>query len=172
MNSGNSAGLEHDRELVLVGTVVRLLFTPLAGGRDIALLVGRVLLGVVLMAHGYEKFFQWGLGGTSARFTQLRVPMPGPSARYAASVELLGGGLLIVGAATTLVSALVVLDMIGAAIFSRAVFNGIRLLPGQQGWELNGTILAMAAALLVFGAGRYGIDHLVRHGVAARTAGR
>jgi putative oxidoreductase len=56
-----------------------------AGGRDIALLVGRVLLGAVLMAHGYEKFFQWGLGGTSARFTQLGVPMPGPSALYAAS---------------------------------------------------------------------------------------
>jgi len=114
------------------------------------------------MAHGFEKYFQWGLGDTTERFIRYGVPMPSLSAFYAATVELLGGALLILGAATTLISALVVLDMIGAAIFSRAVINGIRLLPNQQGWELNGTILAMAAALLVCGPGRYSIDHLLR----------
>lgn len=148
-----------------MNTLLRRILFPLAGAQDIAMLVGRILLGVVLMAHGYEKYVQWGLDGTSERFTQLGVPFPLLSAFYAATVELLGGALLIFGAATTLISAMVVLDMIGAAIFSRAVVNGIRLLPNQQGWELNGTILALAAALLAFGAGCYSIDHVLRRRV-------
>jgi len=155
-----------------VTTLIDRFLNPVKSARDIALLIGRTLLGVVLMAHGFEKFFQWGLAATSERFIRYGVPMPSLSAFYAATVELLGGALLILGVATTLISTLVVLDMIGAAIFSRAVLNGIRLLPNQQGWELNGTILAMATALLVCGAGRYSIDHLLRGRRPSQTAVR
>ena len=140
--------------------------------RDAGLLVARLLLGVVLMAHGYEKYVEWGLGGTADRFAAMGVPLPPLSAFYAGTVELVGGLLLVVGAANTLVSALVVLDMIGASVFFGKIANGIRLLPNQQGWELSGVVLAVAAALLVVGAGRYSVDHLLLRRVADTPVGR
>jgi len=158
------------RKVEAVTTLIYRFISPFKNADDIAFLIGRTLLGVVLMAHGFEKYFQWGLGDTTERFVRYGVPMPSLSAFYAATVELLGGALLILGAATTVISALVVVDMIGASVFSRAVFNGIRLLPNQQGWELNGTILAIAAALLVCGSGRYSIDHLLLSRRPVKTA--
>jgi putative oxidoreductase len=75
------------------------MLSPLSGPvRDVALLVARVLLGVVLFAHGFQKVFIYGFGGTTMAFTKIGVPVPPASAAYAAIVELPGGGLLILGA--------------------------------------------------------------------------
>ncbi len=137
------------------------LLSPVSALHDPALLISRVLLGVVLIAHGYEKYVQWGLSGTADVFSRLGVPVPALSALYAATVELLGGAALIVGVGTTIVAVLVLFDMVGAAVFSRAITSGIRLLPEQHGWELNGVIFAAAAALLVTGRGKFSIDRLV-----------
>ena len=45
--------------------------------RDLLALAARLLLGVVLLAHGYQKLVGQGLGATSASFARLGVPMPG-----------------------------------------------------------------------------------------------
>ena len=63
--------------------------------RDVVLLLARGLLGVVLVAHGWQKFMTWGIDGTTAAFTDLGVPLPSVSATFAAVVELVGGVLLI-----------------------------------------------------------------------------
>jgi len=132
---------------------------PLSGTpRDVALLVGRVLLGVVLFAHGFQKVFIYGFAGTTGAFTKMGVPVPSASVAYASAVELVGGGLLILGAFTTIVSVLVVLDMLGAA-FTTGHYAAIFV--QSQGFELEGTILVGALLLLVAGAGRYSIDHLL-----------
>jgi putative oxidoreductase len=99
--------------------------------RDGALLVARLLLGVVLIAHGWQKVVTNGLGGTAEAFTRMGVPAAPVSAAYAGIVELVGGALLLVGAATAVVGVLVVLDMLGAA----------------------------ALVLAAVGAGRYSVDH-------------
>jgi putative oxidoreductase len=124
---------------------------PLSGPvRDVALLVARVLLGVVLVAHGAQKLFSYGFDA------------------YASVVELVGGGLLILGAATTIVSALVVLDMLGASLTTGS-FTSIFV--ASHGFELEGMILVGALLLLVTGAGRFSIDHLLlsRRGAAVTT---
>jgi putative oxidoreductase len=70
---------------------------PLSGpARDVALLIARVLLGVVLFAHGFQKVFIYGLSGTTAAFTKIGVPVAPASAAYASIVELVSGGLLMV----------------------------------------------------------------------------
>lgn len=135
---------------------------PVSGpARDVAVLVARVLLGVVLFAHGFQKLFIYGLGGTAAAFTKMGVPVPPASAAYASIVELVGGGLLIVGAATTIVSVLVVLDMIGASLTTGSFLKGVFV--AQHGFELEASVLAGALLLLAVGAGRYSVDHLVRN---------
>ena len=133
---------------------------PLSGpAREVAVLVARVLLGVALFAHGFQKLFVYGLGGTTAAFTKMGVPVPPASAASASLVELVGGGLLILGAATTIVSVLVALDMIGASLTTGSFLNGVFV--GQHGFELEASILVGALLLLVIGAGRYSLDHLL-----------
>jgi putative oxidoreductase len=124
--------------------------------RDAALLVARLLLGVVLIAHGWQKVFTFGLGGTAQAFTGMGVPLAPVSAAYAGIVELVGGALILVGAATALVGVLVVLDMLGAALLVH-VMNGVMVSDG--GWELVGVIGALALVLAAVGAGRYSVDH-------------
>ncbi|WP_241724393.1 DoxX family protein, partial [Dietzia sp. E1] len=78
----------------------RLLPVP-ATVRDAGLLITRVILGVVLIAHGWEKFAINGIEGTGAFFDS--VGIPGATAAAAAAVgaiELVGGILLILGLLT------------------------------------------------------------------------
>ena len=81
---------------------------PLSGpARDVALLIARVLLGVVLFAHGFHKVFTYGLSSTTAAFTKIGVPVAPAAAAYASIVELVGGGLKlvpIIGAVSTRVT--------------------------------------------------------------------
>jgi putative oxidoreductase len=63
-----------------------------------ALLLGRVALGVVFVAHGWQKFSGTGLDGTAAFFEQVGVPAAQAAAVAAAVVELAGGLAMIVGA--------------------------------------------------------------------------
>ena len=124
--------------------------------RDGALLLARLLVGVVLIAHGWQKVFTWGLGGTAQAFAGMGIPLPAVSATFAAVVELVGGVLLVFGAATALVGVLVVLNMLGAALLVHAP-NGVMVSDG--GWELVGVIGALALVLAAVGAGRFSVDH-------------
>jgi putative oxidoreductase len=126
--------------------------------RDVALLVARIIVGVVLIAHGWQKVFSYGIGGTIQGFTGMGVPLPAVAAVYASVVELVGGALLVAGAATALVGVLVVLDMLGAALIVH-IGNGVFVT--DNGWELVGAIGATALVLAAVGAGRYSIDHAV-----------
>ncbi len=124
--------------------------------RDAALLLARLLLGVVLIAHGWQKVFTWGLGGTAEAFAGMGVPLAPVSAAFAGIVELVGGALLVLGAGTAVVGVLVVLDMLGAALLVH-VPNGI--MASNGGWELVGMIGALALVLAAVGAGRFSVDH-------------
>jgi putative oxidoreductase len=141
---------------------------PLTGhARDSALAVARILLGIVLCAHGAQKLFSYGFAGTTAAFAKIGVPLPAVSAAYASVVELVGGGLLILGVATTIVSALVVVDMIGASLTTGSYAS---VFVESHGFELEASLLAGALLLLVAGAGRYSVDHLLLARREAATA--
>jgi putative oxidoreductase len=126
--------------------------------RDALLLAGRVLLGVVLIAHGWQKFAQYGIAGTAASFAKMGAPLPAVSAVYAAVVELVGGLALLVGAGTAVAAALVVLDMLGAFVLVH-VTNGIFV--QDNGFELVWVIAAGALMLIAVGAGRFSVDHVL-----------
>ncbi|GAB2642446.1 DoxX family protein [Kribbella swartbergensis] len=98
-----------------------------AAARDLVLLLSRIGLGVVFIAHGWQKFQTNGLDRTAAGFEQMGVPAPTLSAYYAAGIELLGGVALILGLLTPVVGVLLALDMAGALVFvhlSNGVFVG------------------------------------------------
>ena len=123
--------------------------------RDALLLVSRVLLGVVLIAHGWQKFATYGIGGVTQSFAQMGVPLPAVAAVFAAVVELVGGAALLLGAATVIAGALVVLDMLGAFLLVH-VGNGVFVT--DNGFELVWMIAATALVLVAVGPGRYSVD--------------
>lgn len=131
---------------------------PPAAVQDAALLLARVVLGVVLIAHGLQKFATYGLAGVTASFEQMGIPAAPAAAAFAAVVELVGGALLIAGAATSIVAVLVALDMLGAFVFVHAG-NGVFVDGG--GFELVALILVLALVLGAVGAGRWSVDGLV-----------
>jgi len=126
--------------------------------RDFALLGARALLGVVLIAHGWQKLNDWGLEGTKAGFAEMGVPNAGPAAAFAIAVELGGGAILLAGLLTPLAALFVVADMAGAFWYAH---RGTTVFVGNGGWELVAVIAAGALALVGTGAGRLSIDGIL-----------
>jgi putative oxidoreductase len=126
--------------------------------RNLSLLAARIGLGVVLAAHGWQKFHDNGLAGTAAGFGKMGVPAPTASAYFATFVELVGGAALILGAFTGLVGLLAFLDMLGAFLLVH-VTNGVFV--GEGGYELVVAIGAGALLLAVFGAGAFSVDGVI-----------
>lgn len=126
--------------------------------RDLAVLVARVAVGAVFLAHGWQKLFTYTVDGTAASFEQMGVPAAGAAAWFAALVELLGGAALILGAAVPVAGALLILDMVGAYLFVHA---GAGIFVDAGGYELVLTLAAGALLLVAAGAGRFSVDHLV-----------
>lgn len=135
---------------------------------DLGLLVARLLIGTVMFAYGWNKFVTTGLSATAAGFAEAGVPLPTASAAFSATVELVGGALLILGAATALVGVLMVLLMIGAAVTTQQYYA---VLAEENGFALSGAVLASALLLACFGAGRFSVDHaLSRRSRAQQSA--
>jgi putative oxidoreductase len=127
--------------------------------RDWALLVARVLIGVVMFAHGYQKLLISGIGRTTEGFESLSIPLAIVSASFVTVVEFVAGALLIAGALTPVACGLMLVIMVGAAVFVH-IPKGIFIADG--GWELVGVIGAGLIALAAVGPGRFSVDHVVR----------
>ena len=127
--------------------------------RDLVLLVARVGLGVMMIAHTKVAYDYGGsLGGVVDAFDQSGVPLPaiaGPANLFG---ELIGGALLILGFGVPVIGVLMAVNMAGAWIFVHT--------SGLFAFDRNGPELVIALGLLslvlaVTGSGRLGLDHLV-----------
>jgi len=129
--------------------------------QDVALLVVRLGLGGVLIAHGWQKLDEQTLDGTAAGFDGMGIPYPELAAHYATWVELIGGGLLVAGLLTPLVALLVIGDMAGAFWYAH---RDAGVFAGEGGWELVLMIGLVALILVAMGAGRLSVDGFVAGG--------
>lgn len=135
--------------------------------KEIGLLIARVLLGVILIAHGWDKFGITGLEGITGFFDSIGVPAAGLAAPVVATVEIAAGILLILGLFTPVVGLVSALLMLGAALFAH-VSAGIYAANG--GWELVGAIGAGTLILTVVGAGNWSLDRVLFNRTAPTEA--
>src|SRR5438093_6927386 len=82
----------------------------------------RLSMGLIFMAHGYQKFMG-GMAGVAGYFAKVGVPMPELMAPVIATVELLGGILLILSLATRWVGLVLALEMIGSGFWAQLPSN-------------------------------------------------
>jgi putative oxidoreductase len=137
-----------------------------AAARDLLLLIARVAVGAVFVAHGWQKLVTNGIDGTAAFFGQVGIPAAGAAAWFSALVELVAGAALILGLLVPVAGALLTLNMIGAFAFVHA---GAGLFVDQGGYELVLVLAAASLLLVAVGAGRFGVDHLLFGRRAARA---
>lgn len=125
---------------------------------DLAALIARIVLGVIFIAHGWQKLSDGGLDAATAGFTSMGIPMARVAAAFSIVVEFGGGILLILGLLTPLVGLLLAVDMLGAFIFAH-MRKGVFVSEG--GFELVGALGSAALLLAAGGAGRISLDHLI-----------
>ncbi|MGW0246262.1 DoxX family protein [Nocardia goodfellowii] len=130
-----------------------------APARDFALLLARIAVGVVFIAHGWQKLDTNGIDATAMFFDQAGVPAATAAAWFAALVELVGGAALILGVAVPIAGLLLLINMIGAFVFVHADAG---LFVSNGGYELVLVLGAASLLLAALGSGRFGVDHLLR----------
>jgi len=125
---------------------------------DTGLLLIRVVAGLTMAAHGYQKFFSGGrIAGTGRWFDSIGMRPGRLHALAAASTELGAGVLLALGLLTSLAgAAFVALMLVAGYTVHRA--NGFFSV--KSGWEYNLILAVIGAGVGTAGAGRFSLDHL------------
>ncbi|MCQ4118269.1 DoxX family protein [Rhodococcus tibetensis] len=126
--------------------------------RNLGILIARVGIGVIFLAHGWQKAFTNGLDKQTAGFESMGVPLPGISAFVVTWLEIIGGLALIVGAAVPVFGILLFLDMVGA-FFIAHIDKGI--FASEGGYELVLALGVGSLLLAVVGSGKFGVDGLL-----------
>ncbi|GAA4768171.1 DoxX family protein [Microbacterium gilvum] len=129
---------------------------PLAG--DLGLLVLRIALGVVMIAHGAQKLFAFTLAGTTESFEAMGMPLASVTAPLAIAIELLGGAAILLGAAAPVAGGLIAAQMLVATALVHMPY-GVFVADG--GWELTALLGASALAVALVGAGRFSLDAVI-----------
>ena len=139
----------------------------LAVVRDLGLLVARLALGGILIAHGWTRWQGAGQGVQRQidYLSQFATPYPQYAAWGAIVLELVGGIFLIVGALTPLVALAVLAEQALIIAYTNWYREWNLLNPDgtfNGGYEYNVALGSLALLFLVFGAGRISIDRLFR----------
>ena len=151
----------------------------LATGTDHGTLAGRLMLGAILLPHGFQHalglFGGYGFSGTLGWMTQT-LGFPAPLAALAIITELIAPFALLVGLGGRLAAVGVIGLMAGAASTHAAngfFMNWFGSLPaGAEGFEYHLLAIGLASVVAVNGSGAMSLDRLLITRVARRdTAG-
>jgi|SRR4051812_16535086 putative oxidoreductase len=132
--------------------------------QPLALVVLRIVLGIIMIGHGYPKVF----GGLSEHVQHVsNLGLPGWLAYCSAAAEFFGGILLLSGLFTRVAALAIFINMM-VAVLKVHWKNGLL---GNGGYQFPLTLAAIAFALIFFGAGPIALDSIRRpgRGLAKKT---
>ncbi|GEM_PF-264922 len=125
--------------------------------KDIPLLLMRLVLAYGFYGPGMMK---WGnIDGIISWFGEMGIPLPGLNAYLAASTEVGGAFLLLIGFGTRLISIPLMVVML-VAIFAVHLPNGFE--SGNNGFEIPVYYLIMLFTLLIYGGGNISLYGLIK----------
>ncbi|MEK7499747.1 MAG: DoxX family protein [Patescibacteria group bacterium] len=113
---------------------------------DLGLLILRVAVGAVFLAHGPIKITKANTMSQGMGVHANMVMLLGVAETFAAVA-------MILGRFTTLAALIIMVVMAGATYFKTQKWG--KKFTGENGWELDFTLFAAALSLLCLGAGAY-----------------
>ena len=128
--------------------------------QPLALLAMRLALGAIMVAHGYHKVFG-GLHHHAQMVAGLN--LPAWLGYVSAFAEFLGGLMILVGFFTRAAAAAIFIDLF-VAIWKVHLHNGLIGTSDRPGYEFALAAAALGFALIFFGGGPIGLDHVLRGG--------
>jgi putative oxidoreductase len=127
---------------------------------ELALLVLRVVVGLLFIGHGTQKLFGWwggfGIDGTAGFFESIGLKPGKLHATAAGTAETVGGLLIALGLVMPVGAALITAVMV-AAVLTVHLKNG--LWNQDTGFEYHLTILAAIFALSAIGPAEWSLDN-------------
>jgi len=142
-----------------------------------SLLIARVALGMVMLAHGAQKLLGWfggnGFSGTMAFFTSQG--MPAALAFLVIVSESFGSLGLIVGLLTRVAAfgtAFVMLGAIGMVHWQNGFFMNWFGKQAGEGFEYHLLALGLALGLLIGGGGKASVDRAIAEQLAQADRSR
>jgi putative oxidoreductase len=128
--------------------------------RGLALLLARLGLGVLMIAHAWLEYDFAGrsISGVGQMFTQSGVPLGALAGPANLLLESVGGVAMILGLAVPVVGVLMAVNMAGAWMF---VHTSPLYSMDHNGPETVIAIGLLSLVLAVVGSGRFGLDHLI-----------
>ena len=124
--------------------------------KDIALMLTRIVMGVIMVAHGWNRWQNEGVRAEATLLESLGLPNPALVIWLVIGFEVIGGILLIFGLATPLVG-------LGLVILNCAIIFLVRsehFYAHEGGWEYNAVMAIVGLMLMAHGSGRTGLDNL------------
>jgi putative oxidoreductase len=127
-------------------------------GTDVGLVVARLALGGIMIAHGVQKLLSpTGVQGFTDFLAKLEVPYANYLAIAAISAEI-GGGLLVALGLFARLGAFSIAGVLLVAIFKVHLKNGFWIplkveSPGEVPWGMEYTLALLALALCILFAG-------------------
>src|SRR5215212_1970646 len=125
------------------------------------LLVLRVILGVIMAAHGLQKIQRGPAEFGRTALDSLGVPAPEVVGYVVTFAELGGGLLLILGLLTRLAALILTVDLVVAIVLVKVRVGLIAEEGAGAGAELDLALIAGFGALLLMGAGALSLDRLI-----------
>jgi len=125
---------------------------------NFVLLVLRVVIGLTMCAHGYQKFFLGGrIPGTAGWFESLGMKKGSGKlhALMAASTEIGAGTLMVLGLLTPLAAA----GFVGLMFVAGFVHRDHGFFVFKEGFEYNLVLAVVAVTLATISPGRWSLDN-------------
>jgi putative oxidoreductase len=128
---------------------------------DLATLILRLSLGVIMISHGIPKIKKREVLGKKWND---HYGVPKATIWLTGILQIVGGLALLVGLFTSLTSLVLTLDMLAAlfiCVFNshhREPFNSVT---PEKGWDVNLLLVASLVAVLLLGGGKWSLDALL-----------
>ena len=134
------------------------------GTQDLGLVLLRLTLGAVFIAHGLQKVFGWwggqGLDGFRTTLAEAGYQHAGVLTYVGAGTQIAAGVLLVLGHFTPLAAAAALGFLVNSLVveFTSQRQDGAVVIFGSAGAEYLLVLTVLAAAVILCGPGRYGFD--------------
>ena len=127
---------------------------------DVAPLIVRVTVGIIMVAHGWQKLAVTGPANFGQGLASSGVPLPVFMGYLTTFTELVGGILLIIGLLSRFAGLALTIDLVVATLLVKIHVGLIAPRGAGAGAELDLALIAGFLAILLAGPGRISLDYL------------